>query len=158
MAKRGSKQQKVFRDMRNGRYTPVVKVKPTKSKPKNDKIPTFEEVYEMPLHTGKYGDHIWSANDVMAMQFEKGFHEKFGREKKCDFVDLVNGAYEGIPFDFESINLRNAVEIYDGIIHIATIRGWGNLIGIGALNLDGETAAKIQDEFANFVIQRLTTK
>lgn len=158
MTKRSSKQQKVFRDMRNSRYTPVVKIKPAKSNQKNGRIPTFEEVYLMPLHSAKYGDHIWSANDVMAMQFEDGFHEKFGRERKNDFVALVNGVYDGTPFDFESINLRDAVDIYDGDIHIATVRGWGNLIGIGAWNLDGDIAAKIQDEFVNLVIQRLTTK
>ena len=35
------------------------------------------------------------------------------------------------------------------------IRGWGMLTGIGAYNLDIETAAKIQDDFAEYCVKML---
>lgn len=38
------------------------------------------------------------------------------------------------------------------------VRGWGHLTGCGALNLPNEEAARIQDEFAEWVCRQLTTK
>ena len=35
------------------------------------------------------------------------------------------------------------------------LRGWGHLTGCGALNLPPDQAAKIQDDFANWVVNKL---
>lgn len=39
---------------------------------------------------------------------------------------------------------------------IAAIRGWGYLVGTGGLNLPEEEAAKIQDDFGNWIVETLT--
>ena len=38
------------------------------------------------------------------------------------------------------------------------IRGWGNLIGIGGYNFDMEKASKIQDDFRDWIIYKLSTQ
>jgi len=38
------------------------------------------------------------------------------------------------------------------------IRGWGYLIGTGGLNLSAEKAAKIQDDFGNWIVETLSKK
>jgi len=38
------------------------------------------------------------------------------------------------------------------------IRGWGNLTGIGGYNFDSEKASKIQDDFRDWIIYKLTKK
>ena len=35
------------------------------------------------------------------------------------------------------------------------IRGWGNLTGVGAYNLNGDYATKIQDTLAEYIIEKL---
>ena len=35
------------------------------------------------------------------------------------------------------------------------IRGWGHLIGTGGLHLNDEDAAKIQDDFGQYIIDTL---
>lgn len=39
---------------------------------------------------------------------------------------------------------------------IAVVRGWGYLVGTGGLNLPEEEAAKIQDDFGNWIVETLT--
>lgn len=38
------------------------------------------------------------------------------------------------------------------------VRGWGNLTGIGGMNLPEEEAAEIQDAFGNYIVESLTKK
>lgn len=39
--------------------------------------------------------------------------------------------------------------------NLCRIRGWGMLIGVGGYNLDGETAAQIQNDFAEYCVKML---
>ena len=41
---------------------------------------------------------------------------------------------------------------------IMLIRGWGYLIGTGGLNLSADKAAKIQDDFGNWIVETLSKK
>lgn len=41
---------------------------------------------------------------------------------------------------------------------IMLVRGWGYLIGTGGLNLSAEEAAKIQDDFGNWIVETLSKK
>jgi hypothetical protein len=49
----------------------------------------------------------------------------------------------------------------DEIVHdgrsILLIRGWGRLTGVGGLSLDSELAVKLQNEFADWVVQKLNS-
>jgi len=38
------------------------------------------------------------------------------------------------------------------------VRGWGNLTGIGGMNLPEKAAAEIQDAFGNYIVESLTKK
>lgn len=71
-------------------------------------------------------------------------------------VDLLNNPT--IKFETKThLNLRfdetNAI-IYQDNKEFIIIRSWGRLTGL--LDLDNETAIKIQTEFANYIIETLT--
>lgn len=40
-------------------------------------------------------------------------------------------------------------------IKIMLVRGWGRLTGIGGLKLDGELAAKLQDDLGKWIVDKL---
>ena len=41
------------------------------------------------------------------------------------------------------------------MVYIFCVRGWGGLTGTGALNLSQDKAAKIQDDFCDFIEETL---
>lgn len=109
---------------------------------------TFKEVYELPLRNDEWGCYAWANNDTMSLMFDFGV----SNEDRKKVVDAINGEAEHkIP------NLRKDVtDFFDGDTYIFCVRGWGNLTGIGALNLPSAKAEKIQDEFAEHVFKSLT--
>ena len=85
------------------------------------------------------------------------------REAKEALVDRINGV-NNKPY-------RTPKEYWykDGVVHckildgknagkeykLFRIRGWGMLIGVGGYNLGGETAARIQNDFAEYCVKML---
>ena len=76
-------------------------------------------------------------------------------EIKREVIDILN--------DKTDKKLTNKLEIVDGYkIYMndkpfITIRGWGYLTGCGGgLCLDPDTAKKIQDDFAKWIVDKLT--
>lgn len=56
--------------------------------------------------------------------------------------------------------MKHEVRYDKGIVsinraNIIRIRGWGHLTGCGALNLPSEKAAKIQDDFGEWIVKKL---
>lgn len=123
------------------------------------KIPTFHDVYDLPLKLR------WSK--VMTNSFKMAFDFPFMRgmfsddkneillepENQQKIVDTINGTgtnyIDGLTYDKGMILLNGDLLIM--------IRGWGHLTGMGGgLGLDNEVAAKIQDDFGKFIISKLT--
>lgn len=52
----------------------------------------------------------------------------------------------------------NAYYFYGDVMGQETDNGWGYLIGTGGLNLSAEEAAKIQDDFGNWIVETLSKK
>ncbi|MEG1587612.1 MAG: hypothetical protein RR346_12145 [Bacteroidales bacterium] len=69
---------------------------------------------------------------------------------------ILNGTSKEVVTKSE-VTHKNGI-IYFNEKEVFLIRGWGHLTGCGALNLPSETAARIQDEFAEWVVKRLTGK
>ena len=95
----------------------------------------FKDVYKLPLE--KYEG------------MDKGFH--------------ANGHINGD----DSQSIEHPLKYEDGYISIKKedkwfkimlVRGWGYLIGTGGLNLSAEEAAKIQDDFGNWIVETLSKK
>ncbi len=115
---------------------------------------SFRDIYKLPFHRAKYGNWVYDANSNFIFQFEFN-----GDKTKSGIIDILNGDLEPLK--------ENIVKHKQGVIYVEKegvdkalimIRGWGNLTGIGAYNLDGEYAAKIQDTLAQYIVERLTKK
>lgn len=113
---------------------------------------SFRDLYQFPFHQAKYGSWVYDANSNFIFQFE--FDNKGTREK---IIKILNG-------DVTEYN-RQEVKSNDGYIEIningdwlnaILVRGWGNLTGVGAYNLDGKRAAKIQDTLQEYIVEKLS--
>lgn len=115
---------------------------------KNKKL-TFKDVYKLPLTFDEWTmTYIWTANGIMA--FNCLIREKETRDK---ILGILNGTLNN--------KITDEVTYEGGYIKVAgnsilLLRGWGqHLTGCGALNSPPKQAAKIQDDFANWVVNKL---
>ena len=124
----------------------------------------WTDCYKMPLHLDKYGVFAWDAEGNMALS---GFKRKFDerqiylpeeRERIKHIIDVING---DCPSDFNPgwklSDIESCAINYNGEYQFL-VRGWGHLTGCGGLNLPEDLAAKIQDEFIDYIINRLNGK
>lgn len=111
--------------------------------------------YKQPFHKAKYGTWVYEGknNDFV---FE--FADEFPREDYEKVIFRLNALKkedEPIP-DYNLVYDNKSGMIKNNGVDFIEIRGWGNLTGIGGYNFSGEKAAKIQDDFAEWLIERLT--
>ena len=85
------------------------------------------------------------------------------RDSKQKLVDKINGV-NNTPYQVAKKFWHDKGIIYCKLLSgdnagkefkLCRIRGWGHLIGIGGYNLDGETAARIQNDFAEYCVKML---
>lgn len=104
------------------------------------------EIYKPPFTSD--GVYIWSSNNVMALMN--------GSDYACSLMDkladILNGKTD--PVSSRKYEYRAPEILLDGEV-LFVVRGWGYLTGTGGLNLPVEEANKIQDEFAEWVIEKL---
>ncbi|MEX0596252.1 MAG: hypothetical protein WD512_07105 [Candidatus Paceibacterota bacterium] len=116
----------------------------------------FKDAYEFPLEL--MWSKVHTKDGGMAFDFAKGFGKPNDEDdEECPtqqrVVDIINGKIDGdIKGDFD----YKDGDIYLNGKFIITIRGWGNLTSPNCLNLTPEAAARVQDEFAFYIIKRLS--
>lgn len=122
--------------------------------------------YTRPFHQSKYGGWVYDAKSNFVFQFDE--EEKYG--ENGEYLDEVKQLREEIIFNLNSlddesiselelsVNQNDPTKILNKGKLLITIRGWGNLTGIGGYNFDGDKAAKIQDDFRDWIIYKLTKK
>lgn len=114
----------------------------------------FEKYYQAPFWADSYEMYAFSKDNKMSFNFLEGCDGKNAKLKPKDIIDILNSKKEstetGFFYDKESQMIKN---ITGG--RFLLIRGWGMLTGIGGYNLPAEKAAKIQDEFAEWIVSRL---
>jgi hypothetical protein len=108
---------------------------------------TFKDLYQFPFHQAKYGTWVYDLNSNFIFQFEKV--DKDSREK---FIQIMND--ELTEYKRQDVTSKDGDIFIDGK-HFITIRGWGNLTGGGAYNLDGDYAAKIQDTLLEYIVEKI---
>jgi hypothetical protein len=108
---------------------------------------TYKDVYELPLED----IHGWIYDQKRNFVFQFMIDDEKTEQK---ILDVINGKE-----NFKNLDLlfkHEQGKIVDKFgSPIILIRGWGNLTGIGAMNLSVEEASNIQDTFANFIVERL---
>lgn len=116
---------------------------------------TFRDIYKFPLHKDKYGTRVYDDAHNFVFQFEpkyvKGNYADGWEEFEKKVLDKINGEEEIFGGKF----IHKDGNVFHGNNHVITIRGWGNLTGVGGHNLPPEEAANIQDTFADFIVEQL---
>ena len=125
------------------------------SVPKN-----WTEYYRLPLHLDDYCLYAWDVDGNMALSaFNLVYdeHDDFApgeKERINHIIDIIN---DECPTDYEAkwTTGDDVTEIYyDGKFQFL-VRGWGYLTSCGGLNLPKDLAAKIQDEFIEYILGKL---
>ncbi|ALN97182.1 hypothetical protein [Flavobacterium phage FpV4] len=125
---------------------------------------TFKDVYKFPLTNDMFGGKILTTDNNMAFDFMEKWLDKnsfkVSEEDENTILKILNDT-EGIfktktKFDYEYKNCVINIIINNVSKPFIMIRGWGHLTGTGGLKLDEKTARKLQDEFAMFIIEKLS--
>lgn len=115
----------------------------------------FKDVWKPPFKYDGWG-YIWSSENVMTFTFDdigdtEDEYKKINTIAK-NFVNVLNGDdYEKM----EGLTVKNGCDIYLSDKCLGYFRGWGHLCG-NTLRLKPEDAAKIQDEFINDFISKIS--
>lgn len=119
--------------------------------------------YEQPFHQAKYGSWVYDGKQNFVFQFDEV--ENF--DDKGFYLEGIKDLRKEVIFSLNSINHEpiaklkltigsDPCEILNNGFLFITIRGWGDLTGTGANNFSSEKASKIQDDFANWIIYKLS--
>ena len=121
----------------------------------------WRDCYKLPLHLDEYRVYARDADDNAALgdfnlkYDEKGNYLPGERERINHIVDVINGDCSS-NFDSDwGISNDNPCKItYKGEYQFS-VRGWGHLKDRCSLNLPAKLAAKMQDGFINYIIDKL---
>ena len=116
---------------------------------KMKKIESFREVWQLPLHIDENSEcYVFSDNGVMALTFATD-NSKLIR----GVISRINGESAEIEPGFT----HSGTSFYYNGRFVFHVRGWGYLVGGGALRLPQNEAARIQDQFINYIQHQLDT-
>ena len=108
--------------------------------------------YTRPFKMYEYGRQVYDAKDNFVFEFEKGV----SKELQQEVIFSLNA------LDKEPIYRLQITFFEDRILNdnksIICIRGWGNLTGVGGYNFDSEKALKIQDDFRDWIVYKISTE
>lgn len=113
---------------------------------------SFRDLYKFPFRRAEYDSWVYDDSSNFIFQFELG-----GDTIRNKVVEILNGELE--DYNRKEVRQDNGyiqVKVDDIWHNLILIRGWGNLTGVGAHNLDVDYAAKIQDILAEYIIEKLT--
>lgn len=122
----------------------------------------FKKIYSLPLMV-ECG-MVFTSDGERAFDFSNSFYDKdsfmITESSQEKIIKVINGASAEIQTDLKLDYSANEAIIYTRANgrkqQFIVIRGWGHLIGTGGLNLPEEDAIKIQDDFAAYIIEKLS--
>lgn len=126
--------------------------------------------YTRPFRLCDYSGWVYDAKDNFVFQFETKYNRngtstvEGGRQildkPRQQQVDVIFSLNSLDPDPMKCLSLAtpsvDVIQIYNDGEPFITIRGWGNLTGIGGYNFSNEKAMKIQDDFKVWLMYRLT--
>jgi len=111
-----------------------------------------------------FWNRVYDAKDNFVFQFDSKFDDKGSYvegeiELQKEVIFSLN-ALDNEPIDGLNLSIYtdDKTMILNNGLAFITIRGWGNLTGIGGYKFDSEKASKIQDDFRDWIIYKLTQK
>ena len=113
---------------------------------------TFDEVFKGPFKADECCCYIW-CNDGTQVCFDvmDERDQKLGKR----IEDCLNDVWGCEHFNDIGIS-DDGQYICNGHTPLLCVRGWGHLTGTGGLNLSGEEARQIQDEFVKWAADMLS--
>ena len=108
--------------------------------------------YTRPFKMYEYGRQVFDAKDNFVFEFEKGV----SRDLQKETIFSLN-ALNHEPISNLKLSVLDAIEILNDGQKFICIRGWGNLTGTGGYHFSQEKAAKIQDDFRDWIIDKIST-
>lgn len=120
--------------------------------------------YTQPFHQAKYGTWVYDSKSNFVFQFDevnkydtKGNYLAGVKELRQDVILALNSiSHTPINELNLTVNPNDETEILNNGELFITIRGWGNLTGIGAHNFTSDKATKIQNDFRDWIIYKLS--
>lgn len=106
----------------------------------------FKEIWKAPFHSDEL--YIFSSNNVMTAA---NFSEEKGEEILSNICKALNGEE---AYKYENVNVDGCELTINGVLIV--IRGWGHLTGVGGLHLHPDEAAKVQDKFIKYIIDKIS--
>lgn len=110
----------------------------------------WDDIYKLPLYQEDLGSQVYDAERNFVFQFEE-----LSKEEEQALINVLN---DDTPLDEPMevfFNQANGEIFNKNEVLIITIRGWGNLTGIGAHNLSSDDACSIQDTFGQWIVNKL---
>lgn len=124
----------------------------------------WTECYKLPLELDKFGIFAYDVNNHKALScftYAGDENDNFlpgEKERVRRIIDIINGdKTSDFDPDWEIDPLHRCEILYKGVRQFL-VRGWGYLTGCGGLNLPEKLAAKMQDGFINYIIDKLNGK
>ena len=113
----------------------------------------FKKYYKFPLHADSIGVYVRTIDEEMALMFTVGLEDNLIQ----DIVDKLNGNCN--RSSLPEWHIKNGTEVWFDDTKVMLIRGWGMLhaTGNGGYGLSKEEAIKIQDEFAEYIVNTLNS-
>ena len=110
---------------------------------------SWKKFYKLPLELDPepFCSYAWTKDGEMALQFND-----LSRE---DVQNIINGINGTSDFKIPKLTLRDKVDFYKDGKEIFYVRGYGGLTGIGGRNFSRKKADKIQDEFVEYILNKL---
>lgn len=110
----------------------------------------FKEIYKLPFRIIIDGMCAMSSNNVKTFTaFDPASQVELKR-----IIDILNGD-STIKYDRNSIRAEKDA-IYVNKESIILVRGWGYLTGSGGLGMNPNDAAKLQDEFIEWIVDTIS--
>lgn len=108
----------------------------------------FDEIYKPPFHDF-FGIGVSTREGVRCFDWMV----RMSQESKQLIIDILNDRTDKSVK--REVKYDEAGQISIDGIDVILLRGWGHLTGCGALNLPGHEAAKIQDDFGEWIVKKL---
>lgn len=109
----------------------------------------WNEVYSLPFRLMEGMSWVYDDNDNFVFQFIVS-----DENLRLKILEVINGNKEVQGRTSKFIYKEGFIQAENGS-KLLLIRGWGNLTGVGGMNLSDEEACNIQDTFAQYIISKL---
>lgn len=115
---------------------------------------TFKDFYKTPFKRSMNGLYVKSDNNIPTF---------IGGSENADIhlkniVEILNGNKFVYKYDKNDVSIVDKAKIVIYQKEIIIIRGWGSLIGCNGFGLKPKEAAKVQDDFIQWVVDMITEK